>query len=130
MGAIGRLHHVVVDAEQPRALAEFYAELLGLPITYDDGDWVVVAADETTSGLAFQRVARHVRPRWPDADAPQQLHLDVMADDVAAACEAAVRLGAKRLAGDESGAVLEDPCGHPFCLVPRPRWAPPIASSG
>ena len=23
--------------------------------------------------------------------------------------------------------VYADPAGHPFCLIPRPRWAPPIA---
>ena len=51
---IGRLHHVVLDCPDPAALAAFYAELLGLPITY------------------------------------------------------------------------ADPAGHPFCLIPRPGWAPPI----
>jgi catechol 2,3-dioxygenase-like lactoylglutathione lyase family enzyme len=31
---IGRLHHVIIDCPDPAALAEFYAELLGLPLTY------------------------------------------------------------------------------------------------
>jgi hypothetical protein len=34
-----------------------------------------------------------------------------------------VALGARRL-GEEH--VYADPAGHPFCLVPRPVWAPPI----
>jgi catechol 2,3-dioxygenase-like lactoylglutathione lyase family enzyme len=54
---IGRLHHVVLDCPDPAALAAFYSELLGLPITYRSDDWVVVADNETSSGLAFQLAA-------------------------------------------------------------------------
>lgn len=126
--AIGRLHHVVFDTDRPRELAAFYAALLGQAITFDDGDWVVVSRDQASSGLAFQRVEHHRRATWPDGDVPQQAHLDVMVDDVAVARRAAEELGARLLAGDGAGAVLEDPSGHPFCLVPRPGWAPPVAS--
>ena len=52
---IGRLHHIVIDCPDPRALARFYSAVLGSPITYDSDDWVVVARSDTTSGLAFQR---------------------------------------------------------------------------
>ena len=31
---IGRLHHLIIDCPDPLALAAFYAELLGQPITY------------------------------------------------------------------------------------------------
>jgi catechol 2,3-dioxygenase-like lactoylglutathione lyase family enzyme len=119
---IGRLHHVVLDCPDPAALARFYSALLGLPVTYSDPDWVVVAANDTTSGLAFQRAPDHVPPRWPDPDHPQQFHLDVMVDDVAAAEPEVLALGAVRLAGP----VFADPAGHPFCLIPRPGWAPPV----
>jgi len=34
-----------------------------------------------------------------------------------------VELGARPLGGD---AVFADPAGHPFCLVRRPGWAPPV----
>jgi catechol 2,3-dioxygenase-like lactoylglutathione lyase family enzyme len=40
---IGRIHHVVLDCPDPPALATFYSSLLGLPVTYQDDDWVVVA---------------------------------------------------------------------------------------
>ncbi len=30
---IGRLHHLIIDCPDPLALAAFYAELLGQPIT-------------------------------------------------------------------------------------------------
>jgi catechol 2,3-dioxygenase-like lactoylglutathione lyase family enzyme len=122
---IGRLHHVVLDCPDPTALAEFYSALLGLPITYRSDDWVVVAANDTTSGLAFQLAPDHLPPRWPDPARPQQFHLDVMVDDVAAARLQVEALGASQLSS-ETGHIYADPAGHPFCLVPRPDWAPPV----
>jgi catechol 2,3-dioxygenase-like lactoylglutathione lyase family enzyme len=120
---IGRLHHVVLDCADPAALAAFYSELLGLPVTYRSDDWVVVAASEAASGLAFQLAPGHRRPTWPDPAVPQQVHLDIMVEDVTAAGPRAVALGAVRLDGDS---VYADPAGHPFCLIRRPGWAPPI----
>lgn len=119
---IGRLHHVVIDCPDPDALAEFYSQLLGLPVTYRDPEWVVVARDDTSSGVAFQRAPDYQPPQWPDPEHPQQFHLDVMVDDVAVAGPEALAIGARRLSGD----VYADPAGHPFCLIPRPGWAPPI----
>jgi catechol 2,3-dioxygenase-like lactoylglutathione lyase family enzyme len=74
---IGRRHHVVIDAPDPRGLAEFYSELLGLPLTYTSDDWVVIAENDRTSGFAFQLAPDHQRPAWPDPSRPQQFHLDV-----------------------------------------------------
>ncbi|CAN5713767.1 VOC family protein [soil metagenome] len=121
---IGRLHHVVVDCLDPGLLADFYAELLGWPVTWRDEDWVVVAANDTSSGVAFQRAPNHQPPRWPDSDRPQQFHMDVMVEDVNIAATRVLALGAQQLpAGDH---VYADPAGHPFCLIPRPGWAAPI----
>jgi catechol 2,3-dioxygenase-like lactoylglutathione lyase family enzyme len=122
---IGRLHHTIVDCPDPSALAAFYAELLGLPITYADGTFVVIAGNDTSSGLAFQLAPDHRPPEWPNPDRPQQIHFDVMVDDVASARPAVLALGARHLDGD----VYADPAGHPFCLIPRPGWAPPIHNS-
>ena len=120
---IGRLHHVVLDCADPATLAGFYSELLGLPVTYRSDDWVVVAASEAASGLAFQLAPGHRRPTWPDPAVPQQVHLDIMVEDVTAAGPRALALGAVKL---EGGDVYADPAGHPFCLIRRPGWAPPI----
>jgi catechol 2,3-dioxygenase-like lactoylglutathione lyase family enzyme len=119
----GRLHHVILDCPEPRALADFYAALLGQSVTYDSADFVVVSADATTSGLAFQRAPGHRAPTWPDPAVPQQVHLDVMVENVAEAEPFVLGLGATRLIGD---CVFADPAGHPFCLIPRPDWAPPL----
>lgn len=120
---IGRLHHVVLDCRDPDGLAAFYSALLGLPITYRSEDWVVVAESDRTSGLAFQLAPDYRSPTWPGTGVPQQVHLDVMVDDVARAAASVVALGAVKLSGDH---VYADPAGHPFCLVPRPGWAPPV----
>lgn len=121
---IGRLHHVVIDTRAPASPAAFYYELLGLPATYTSEDWVVIAANDTTSGIAFQLAPDHRPPTWPDPAEPQQFHLDVMVDNVKEATPKAVALGA-RLVGDT---VFTDPAGHPFCVIPRPRWAPPLCN--
>ncbi len=119
---IGRLHHTVVDCPDPAALAGFYGELLGLTVTYTSPDWVVIAPAEYTSGIAFQLAPDHQPPHWPDPDRPQQFHFDVMVDDLETARGEVVALGARRIDAD----VYADPAGHPFCLIPRPSWAPPV----
>jgi catechol 2,3-dioxygenase-like lactoylglutathione lyase family enzyme len=124
---IGRLHHVVLDCPQPATLAQFYSELLGQPITYSSADFVVVAANDASSGLAFQLAPDHRPPRWPDPAHPQQMHFDVMVDDVDTAGRQVLALGATRLSAT---GVFADPAGHPFCLIPRPPWAPSVGGSG
>lgn len=121
---IGRAHHVVLDAPDPARSARFWSAVLGLPVTHSSDDFVVVSQDTTTSGWAFQRAPGHRPPTWPDPQVPQQVHLDVMVDDVAAADDAVRRLGARLL--DADAHVWADPAGHPFCLVPRPGWAAPV----
>lgn len=124
---IGRMHHVVLDCPDPAALAAFYSALLGLPVTYRDADWVVVAASDRSSGLAFQLDPGHQPPTWPDPAVPQQVHLDIMVEDPAAAGSHVIALGAAKLDGQD---VYADPAGHPFCLIRRPGWAPPIPEVG
>lgn len=115
---IGRLHHLILDAADPQGSAAFWSALLGQPITYDDGDFVVVSVDQETSGIAFQRAPGHVAPTWPDPAVEQQMHVDVAVDDPVRAGPEVIALGARHLEGD----VYADPAGHPFCLIRRPPW--------
>jgi catechol 2,3-dioxygenase-like lactoylglutathione lyase family enzyme len=124
---IARLHHVVLNCPDPEALADFYSRLLGQPVTYRSDDWVVVAQDDRSSGLAFQLDPAHQRPTWPDPHVGQQFHLDLMVEDIVAAEAQVLALGAGKLDGRD---VYADPAGHPFCLIPRPEWAPPIPADG
>ena len=122
--AVGRFDTVVLDCPDPRALAEFYADLLGQEID-DDGDdaWQSLSGDGSGVSLAFQRATDYVAPHWPDGQ-PQQIHLDLTVDDFVIAHREAVALGATPLSPttppepDEtiSFRVYADPAGHPFCL--------------
>jgi catechol 2,3-dioxygenase-like lactoylglutathione lyase family enzyme len=116
---IGRLEKTVIDCPEPRGLAAFYAELLGMRVNEDSDDWVVIGRVPGARELAFQRAPEFVPPRWPDPQHPQQLHLDIRVDDVDRAEQAVLGLGARRLpARREQGfRVFADPAGHPFCLV-------------
>jgi catechol 2,3-dioxygenase-like lactoylglutathione lyase family enzyme len=120
---LGRLHHLIVDCPDPMTEARFWSAVLGDPITYADDGFAVVSASTAASGLAFQRATYLTPPTWPEPAVPQQMHLDVMVDDQDAAGEAVLALGARRLPGDH---VYADPAGHPFCLIRRPTWAPPV----
>jgi catechol 2,3-dioxygenase-like lactoylglutathione lyase family enzyme len=115
-----RLEKTVLDCPDPRALAAFYAELLGMQVNEDtDGDWVVIGRDTGRRELAFQRADPYEPPQWPDPGHPQQEHLDIRVDDVDAYEQVVLSLGATRLPAEhESGfRVFADPAGHPFCLV-------------
>ena len=116
---IGRLEKTVLDCPDPRALAAFYAEVLGMQVLQDSADWVAIGPRAGDRRLAFQLAERWIPPRWPDPEHPQQLHLDIRVDDIEAAQQSVLALGARLLAGEQGTGfrVFADPVGHPFCLV-------------
>lgn len=130
-----RLTQVVLDSTDCRRLAEFYRQLLGLAYRPGDeppgagqpdprgADWLTLVNNDG-SNLAFQQTDVLPASTWPDAEVPQQLHLDLTVPDVAALAAhhtRALALGA-RLIRDESGdpkeplRVYADLDGHPFCI--------------
>lgn len=122
--AVGRFDTVVIDCPDPRALAEFYAGLLGQEIADDGSDsWQSLLGDGSGITLAFQLATDYVAPDWP-AGQPQQLHLDLTVDDFVTAHSRALALGATALSPTsppEPGQTIDfrvyaDPAGHPFCL--------------
>ncbi|MFJ8017816.1 VOC family protein [Streptomyces sp. NPDC096339] len=117
--AVAKLGTVVLDCPDPLALATFYAGLLGgSPSADEDGTWVDLEGHEGTP-LAFQLAPGHVAPNWPSPEGSQQFHLDLTVDDLDAAEERILALGAKPLDTDDRGRtwrVYADPAGHPVCL--------------
>jgi catechol 2,3-dioxygenase-like lactoylglutathione lyase family enzyme len=114
--AVPRFHSVALDCPDPAALAGFYARLLGWPAPTDGGEWVTLQAPGGGPTIAFQQAAGFVAPTWPAPDVQQQLHLDLVVDDMDAAHERAVALGARHLDTQDGFRVFADPAGHPFCL--------------
>jgi catechol-2,3-dioxygenase len=118
---IGTLGAVVLDCPDPRALAAFYAELLGGTIDVEDDTWIDLNR-EGGQKLSFQLAPAHRAPQWPDPERPQQFHLDIAVESAAmdAAEKQVLALGATLLEGDHDGErnwrVYADPAGHPFCL--------------
>lgn len=114
------LRAVTIDCRDPRRLAEFYAEFGGFELGTASDDFAGVVT-EGGAWIGFQRVEGYTPPSWPTQRVPQQFHLDFAVDDVAAAEEAALALGATRpddQPGGERWRVLLDPDGHPFCVAP------------
>ncbi|MFF6992724.1 VOC family protein [Streptomyces sp. NPDC010273] len=116
---IAQLGAVVLDCPDPRALAAFYAGILGgTPAEDDEGAWFDL---ELPGGrtLAFQKAPGHVPPKWPAPDGSQQFHLDLTVTDLDAAEKGVLALGARPLDTDDRARtwrVYADPAGHPFCL--------------
>jgi len=117
---IGRWSCLVIDCPDPRALAPFYEELLGLTRTEDSQDWITLGELESPPRLAFQQTTDYVAPEWLTSGVPQQMHLDVLVDDLDDAQPLVLALGARLLDDSDKPIgyrVYADPVGHPFCLV-------------
>jgi predicted enzyme related to lactoylglutathione lyase len=116
IGPVMGLFAVTIDAPDALALARFYADLLGMEVTYEGPEGALIARDGKS--VMFQQVSGYNPPQWPDPAHPQQAHLDIIVDDLDAGEARARELGASRLnGGGERFRVFADPAGHPFCLT-------------
>lgn len=109
---------VVVDANDHRGLAHWWADALDWVVVTDDDDEAEIrASPDALPGLVFVPV--------PDAKAGKnRLHIDLRPDDQDAEVERLVGLGARRAdIGQSSVAwvVLADPEGNEFCVLAPPR---------
>jgi predicted enzyme related to lactoylglutathione lyase len=113
--AIARFPSFVIDCPEPARLADFYGALLGWKVDTSDG-WADIKGDN--QGISFQQVSDFRAPVWPTQEHPQQMHLDVIADDLDAAETAVLELGATKHEHQPGTTfrVFLDPAGHPFCL--------------
>ena len=111
---------VNIGGPDPRALAQFYARLLGWSITTDETDWVVLGPPDDGVSLAFQLEEPYVRPTWPAGPGDQQmmLHLEIRVEDLESAVAHATAAGATvaDFQPQDDVRVCLDPAGHPFCL--------------
>ncbi len=110
---------VVLETPDPLGLARFYAAMMQWQIVKEEPDFVGVAPmGSHVEYLAFQRSPDHTPPSWPNEPGRQQMHLDVVVDDLDTAEAAVLELGATKHQHQpgETFRVFLDPAGHPFCL--------------
>ncbi|WP_069172190.1 VOC family protein [Streptomyces griseus] len=113
-----RMYHLTVDARDLPSLARFWCGVLDWRVLYEDGDEIVIGADENAlPGMCFLRGPG-------DKTAKNRLHLDLTPDDQAAEVERILALGARRVdvgqGEDATWVVLADPEGNEFCVL-RPK---------
>ena len=81
---------------------------------------MTLAAGGGSPTFSLQRTDRYRAPDWVSGDPAQQLHLDVLVDNLDAAEGQVLSLGGTLLEGSDKPIgyrVYADPVGHPFCLV-------------
>ena len=118
-----RISATVLGSRDPRALAAFYARLLGWTIVEEHAGWVRLrhpSGDLLPAGLSFADEPDHVAPTWPTVAGQQQMmsHLDIAVEDLDAGVAWALVAGGT-LADFQPQVdvrVMLDPDGHPFCL--------------
>jgi catechol 2,3-dioxygenase-like lactoylglutathione lyase family enzyme len=122
---------VTIGAPDPRALAAFYARMLGWAIAHEDparpgeppeDGWAQLRPPDGEPGptLNFEYEAQYQRPVWPSAPGTQHItqHLDIWVTDLDEAARKAVEAGAvpADFQPQDDVRVMIDPAGHPFCL--------------
>ena len=116
---IARFLGLVLDSNDPMPLAEFWMAVLG-------GEIEPANLDENWVGLKNVPVLGYVGiQRVPEGKVVKnRVHIDIEVDDIAAAVEATVSLGARAVGGivDEITNLLQvmlDPEGNEFCFITR-----------
>ena len=115
-----RVQSVSIDAQDPQALAAFWAGVLGWRQTYADAEEVVLEPPEDSpeDGVSPDLVFLKV----PEAKSGKnRLHLDLRPEDQTAEVERLESLGAKRAfvgqSDDVTWVVMADPEGNEFCVL-------------
>ena len=114
MGPGTALFAVTIDTDDSASLARFYADLLGMEVTYEGPEGALVTG--YGRNVMFQQISEYTAPQWPDPAHPQQGHLDIVVEDLDAGEARALELGATKLDSQPTFRVFSDPVGHPFCL--------------
>ncbi|WP_280428078.1 VOC family protein [Nocardia brasiliensis] len=120
-----RLACVVFDADRPRFVADFWAELLGWGVTVERPEGVDVAAPDPDGA----ELALTFAPATRTKNAKNRIHLDLASrsiDHQRLQVDRALSLGARRIdigQGAVPWVVLADPEGNEFCVLePREEY--------
>ncbi|HIY85221.1 MAG TPA: VOC family protein [Candidatus Yaniella excrementavium] len=117
-----QLAMITLDCADPEPVSRFWSELLGWQRVYLDENAAMLQGPDQAIG--FGRVANYAAPVWPNERGSKQFHFDVAVDDISAAAQYCIELGAHRPVEQpgDTWVVLIDPAGHPFCLTDAANW--------
>ncbi|MYT33149.1 MULTISPECIES: VOC family protein [unclassified Streptomyces] len=117
----GKILCQAIWASDGRQLADFYAAALGTEVrqTFPDehGNEAACAFYVGATMYLFYTSGSFTAPNWPEEDLP--FHMDLAFDDVTAAEQRLLEMGATRpdhQPGGDHWTVLLDPSGQPFCI--------------
>ncbi|HEY8080984.1 MAG TPA: VOC family protein [Acidimicrobiales bacterium] len=117
-----RIQCLTIDAEDPRALAQFWEAALGWRRNEEDDDGDEVAVEPPEASVEDGVVPDLLFLRVPEAKrVKNRLHLDLRPLDQAAEVARLEGLGATRVdigqGDDVTWVVLADPEGNEFCVL-------------
>ncbi|MGI8403475.1 MAG: VOC family protein [Thermomicrobiales bacterium] len=116
-----RVLEVVIDCPgpDPRPLRDFYQQLTGFTAEDFEPGYNPLLTSPAGCGLGFQPVEDYRPPTWPTQERGQQIHLEFVTEDIAAAVAYAESIGATRAPAppEDDFTVMLDPAGHPFCIA-------------
>ena len=114
-----RISNIVIDAVQPRVVADFWCSVLGWQVLEEDDGVISIAPPDGAWPMI------DVIPVPEGKTVKNRLHLDLRADGMSTAeeLERLLGLGARHVdvgqAPDVTWVVLSDPEGNEFCLLSR-----------
>ena len=118
-----KLQFITVDAQDPHALAAFWAEALGWKVGEDVNDvevWIErELGDPNNTGFPDILFLKNLDPK----KSKNRLHLDFRPNDQAAEVARLEKLGAKKIDIGQSAeptctwVVMADPEGNEFCVL-------------
>lgn len=120
---VATLKMVSIDSLEAGLDAAFWSAALGWEIIASGEGYAMLAGPD--QALGFGTVPDYEPPEWPNPHGTKQFHLDLAVEDLSAAEERLVELGASRpedQPGGDRWRVLLDPSGHPFCLTLAANW--------
>ncbi|MFW0792609.1 VOC family protein [Gordonia sp. CPCC 205515] len=120
---VADLAMVSLDCADASVAAEFWAAVLGWEIVAS-GDGYAMLKGADGAAMGFASIPDYQPPTWPNPNGTKQFHFDLAVDDLSAAQERCIGLGATEPAEQpgDTWRVLFDPSGHPFCLTKKENW--------
>lgn len=114
MKSAGTLKYIIIDAENPALLADFWSKVIGQPIEKSFGPFTKLKSPEYGPTITIQKVPDRTK-------AKSNVHFDLQTDNLDASEFYIVSLGGRLFETHRSGKwewrIMADPEGNLFCLV-------------